>query len=162
MMTKLLAGKQLLLAQGVIISYCSRGKKRKTVTRLTRGVEREGGGEERVRERERKQPSLERNNKMWLITKGGSHQTSFTGRKQVHSPLHSPSSHDALNCGETLMHARTYLCARPTGKLKGIQQVTWQWRETRKRPWQWTTNQRSAELNLVSTRDTGPLNGMWQ
>lgn len=31
-----------------------------------------------------------------MITKGGSHQTRLTGRKQVLSPLYSLSSHDVL------------------------------------------------------------------
>lgn len=39
---------------------------------------------------------------IWLITKGGSHQTRFTGRKQVPSPLYSLSPHDVLHFNQNV------------------------------------------------------------
>lgn len=124
----------LLLAQEAIISYCWRGGKKSHKT--DKGVETE---RERERRREKK------NNRCWKET------IKCDWLQKV--PTVTRRAWQERSKSIPLCTAQVHM----TGKLKGIpRQVTWQWRGIRKRPWQWMTNQRSAEQREQSWSPSEP------
>lgn len=142
----------LLLAQEAIISYCWRGGRTKS-HKTDKGVETE---RERERRREKK------NNRRWKETikcdwlqKVATVTRRARQERSTSIPLCTARVHMTLSIAAS--HTRTHPHSHTTGRLKGIpRQVTWQRRGIRKRPWQWMTNQRSAEQREQSCSPSEP------